>query len=219
MALTEIQWGQILALAWIDEGFRDTFEKNPFQALQDLKNDPDLGAGLFDELGLEDEPSLVDLERIVDYPVDFAGVPIDRLIRIRNGDEPLPMPDSYWYWGLASKKNPATHSGTNPDALTKMQWTQIYARIWEDERSDDPATKKNYKANFEKNPAKVVRDIAEESKQWPEPVNPINYAYNTTRLYIFDSKPDNWSDEQLEGIVMTGKVNEHPLVWMVSKCC
>src|SRR5262245_21639194 len=148
MALNEIQWGRILALAWIDDQFKESFEKNPAKALRDLKKRPGLGVGLFEELGLGDTPPLVDLERIVDYPVDFAGVPKDRLINIRNGNEKIEMSNSRWYWGLREderKKGTATHSDTK-EPVTAAQWGQIYARIWEDERFDD--RKQDYKARF-----------------------------------------------------------------------
>jgi hypothetical protein len=209
MALTEIQWGRILALAWIDDQFKESFEKDPARALEDLKKHPDLGVGLFEELGLEDDSPLVDLECIVDYPVDFSGLSRERLAAIKNTGEPE-MPDSYWYWGLGESAGPhlATRSGTN-ESLTKSQWTQIYARIWEDERFGNP--KRYYKARFERNPAKIVKEITEEMG--------IKCDWDIMRLFSFADKPAIWDGEQLEGIVTTGKVNGHPLVWMVTKCC
>jgi hypothetical protein len=219
MALDEIQWGRILAFAWLNKDFKAAFETNPTKALRDLKGQGGLGAELFEELGLDDNPPLVDLERIVDYPVDFVGVPEDRLIKIRKGDEPVRMPNSQWYWGLREderNKGIATRSGTD-EPVTTTQWGQIYARIWEDERSGG-SDKKNYKARFERDPAAVVKEIAEESKAM-EGMKPINYEYGVTPLYVFDPKPTDWDDEQLEGVVTTGKVNGQPLVWMVTKCC
>jgi len=50
MALNEIQWGRILALAWLDDGFKKAFEKDPAGALRGLKTHFGLGADLFEEL-------------------------------------------------------------------------------------------------------------------------------------------------------------------------
>ena len=37
MALSELQWGRILALAWLDNDFKEIFETHPAQAFEDLK--------------------------------------------------------------------------------------------------------------------------------------------------------------------------------------
>jgi hypothetical protein len=209
MTLNEIQWGRILALAWINEKFKASFEKDPAKALRDLKTQSGLGAELFEELSLDDNTSLVDLDRITNYPLDFAGVPKARLQMIADGLEKVKIPDARWYWGLRKgekKKGIATRAEAG--TLTPAEWGQIYARIWEDEKFGAP--KKNYKARFEKDPAEVVEAITAELG--------IPYKRGDTRLFAIGEKPD-WDNRQLEGVVKTGKVNGHPLVWMVTKCC
>jgi hypothetical protein len=214
MALTEIQWGRILALAWIDDQFRKSFEKDPAKALRDLNTHSGLGADLFEELGLDNNPPLVDLERIVDYPVDFAGIPKERLLKIQGGEEQdkVKMSDARWYWGLREGeiKSDVAIRSVDGTTLTAAEWGRIYACIWEDERFGG-ASKQDYKRRFERDPAEIVEKITEKLG--------ILYKRGDTPLFVFAEKPSDWDDEQLEGIVTTGKVNGHPLVWMVTKCC
>jgi len=211
MALNEIQWGRILALAWLDDEFKAAFEKDPARALRGLKTRPGLGADLFEELGLDEDASFIDLEHIADYPVDFPGVPKARLLKIKNGDEydKVKLADALWHWGLGRDAIKGIATREAKGTLTAAEWGRIYARIWEDERFGDP--KKNYKARFERDPAEVVNDITAE-------LSISHYKYQYTRLFVIGEKP-NWDDEQLEGMVTTGTVNGHPLVWMVTKTC
>lgn len=227
MTLNEIQWGRLLALAWLEDEFKDAFEINPAQALRDLrepnstlrqnlKDKSLLNDDILEELGLDDDTALVDLERIVDYPVDFAGAPkalLDEIIQTPDSDHSRAMPPAYYYWGLDDQKKEGIATGDDPTgtALSLSVWTKIYACIWKDEKPDNPE-KKNYKARFERDPALVVKEIMK---------NELGIQYppeKVYRLFAIYNKP-NWIEKHLVDGVKTGEINGYPLIWIVTKCC
>jgi hypothetical protein len=231
MALNEIQWGQILALAWLNEDFKMDFEIDPAKALKDLRtkdsplrnslqNKNPFSEDILDDLGIDDNSPLIDLERIVEYPVDFSGAPEAMLLKIIAGNDqsPVKMEEAPWYWGWREgEEKHGIATKVEKDTLKGVEWGQIYACIWKDERFGGP-DKKNYKAQFERDPAQIVKEIAKEVNS-DATKSPITYTENVTRLFAVIPKPTEWEIEPLERVVKTGKVNGYPLVWMVTKSC
>ena len=172
MTLNEIQWGRLLALAWLESSFKKAFEIDPAKTLQDLRNSQSdlrqslktenlLNDDIIEELGIDDDTALVHLEHIIDYPVDFAGAPkalLDEIIKAPDSDHSRAMPPAYYYWGLNEQKKEGIATGEDERALSLSVWTKIYACIWKDEKPDNQE-KKDYKARFERNPALVVKEI------------------------------------------------------------
>ncbi|MBI3756480.1 MAG: hypothetical protein HY267_00735 [Deltaproteobacteria bacterium] len=231
MALSELQWGRILALAWLDKLFKDTFEADPTKAFNDLK-DPvkkkelrqKYGDFILEELGLEAENiSFIDLETMTWDGTDFAGMPGAQLQKCINVGGAVRPPSGRWFLGADKVGVPLTDNPQDGGerVLTAEEWGRLYSRIWMDHRLDeldmDPqlkeqyGPKKEYMEKFERDPARVVADIAGELH--------IEFIHGKTRLYGVLGKPADWGDTDLSGLVRTGKIGEQPLVWVVNKCC
>jgi hypothetical protein len=242
MALNELQWGRIFALAWRNKNFRDTLEKDPAAALMTLRDNPNFFSGRDPDTGkdsyippfdvireitpLPGDDEIVDPNRIV-YPEDFGGMQPTRLKEIIQDEKPVAMSIEYWFWG--EDKGVAT-TNDEPDTISLRDWGRIYARLYVDERIHLPHfksefpdlyhPKKDYSVRFRLSPAAVVNAIAAEfSLRDPQfPVPALGYKPDHPRLFALKSKP-NWGDEQLEEAVKTGTVSNMSFRRCITKCC
>lgn len=245
MALSEEAWGRLLALAWVWQDaagkftFRDKIEKDPADGLSYLKTTPvALPNGIpkrdfLRAVGLDPDPTVKDhlfyLDSI-DYPqdADFKGANCQLLDNWVAGNQPAEFEEDEWK--LAIWRAPVTEPTQN--ILTLMEWGRIYARIWIDYMLNQLAqpcrnkygpNQKGYGTEFERDPATVVETICNELPTLGYP--PIQYTkQNTTRLFALIPKPGTWDKLQLEACVGTGKLKgpkkkDHPLCWILRKCC
>jgi hypothetical protein len=143
VTLTDLQWGRILALMWLEPEFKVDFEKDPVQAFRRLREPArkaalgkKYGDFILADLGLEsDDISLTNFEVMSWDGVDFWGMPGAQLhdcIQGKNIDDMKPD-ESAWFWNSRSK----SALGAEPNTLTARDWVRIYARIWMDYRFDD----------------------------------------------------------------------------------
>jgi hypothetical protein len=220
MALNEIQWGRILALAWRDNNFKVDFEKDPEKALRSHGR----SKNLLIEFGIDPTDPIVDVTIIQSGGPNFAQAHPQVIDAVIRGNQPAALPEDSWFWDSILQGNATQPAAT--DLITLGQWGKIYARIWMDERLHESTfqpfratygPKRNYLRQFEKNPAVVVNLLTGSSLAGP-PLN-ISYTPNVTRLFVLIGKPTTWSDAQLDTIIDTGEINGHPVKWMAGKCC
>lgn len=230
MALSDLQWGQILALTWLEKPFKIRFELDPKQAFDELR-DPakneelrkKYGDFFVEELGLkEDDIAFIDVETMTWDGTDFAGMSGAQLQQCINGAIVIP-PAGRWFWGNNKLGIPLVSDNEDGqgEVLSGQEWGRLYSRIWMDHRineSDmDPEIKKlygpqkGYLEQFEKDPAGAVTELAKE----------LNISFNRgeTRLYRVLDKPADWGDTELSGFVKSGQLGGQTLVWIVNKCC
>ena len=180
MALNELQWGRIFALAWRNNDFKAALEKDPATALTDLRDNPnsflrrpDSYIPPLDVIREITPPSsddeIIDPNRIV-YPEDFGGMQPTRLKEIIQDIKLVAMSIEYWFWG--ENKGVAT-TNDERDTISLKDWGRIYARLYVDERihlphfksefPDSYHPKKDYTMRFRLSPAAVVNAI---KKEW-----------------------------------------------------
>jgi hypothetical protein len=233
MPLSEAEWGQILALAWRDQGFKLAFERNPVEALKSH----DHGKTLLKTILVKNNNAFPLFElRMLDYGgYDFAGTTASDLEDIFLGKRSVTAEDS-WFCDPLARKGDATRTAQD-DTLSLADWGRIYARIWLDKRIDENGAgfsdqhiqkiygeKKKYAEKFEADPAEVVKKITEELKNHKDKPPQISYTFNETRLYPLVSKPDSWPENaELENIINFGTTNGQnggpSLRWKIRKCC
>jgi hypothetical protein len=83
--------------------------------------------------------------------------------------------------------------------------------------------KKGYVEEFDRDPAAVVKKIAEEFnnkfKNQEAGWKPIAYDYGVTRLYaVVPPPPPDWTPKELTVLVKTGKVRDQSFRLVVNKC-
>ncbi len=231
MAFTDQQWGRLLALAWLEPGFKKELEKSAASAFSYLKeNEAQLrikyGDFILEDLGLTGENIVpANFENMAWEGIDFGGMTGERLDECIRGDNIAGMKpaESLWYW--KSYNNNAVNPNPPTETLQGEDWVRIYARIWMDIRLDDPSISpdlkkkyiphRNYMADFEQDPAKTVSRIKDEfDKLKFDPLNPST-LYELTDA---PKKDPNFNNQILTQIVKTGKAEEEPLVWDFKKC-
>jgi hypothetical protein len=223
MALTENQWGRILALAWKDNTFKGPFEKDPAHT---LRNHPRSKA-LLSQIGIGPSDPIVDSAMLSQSGPDFSQASPQIIDAVIRGNLKAPLPEDSWFWDSILKGD-----ATRPDInlISLEEWGRIYARLWMDARLHEPlfqpfratyGPQSTYLRDFEKDPAAVVNKLTNGTPP-PAPNGPslnITYTKGTTRLFVLVNRPGDWSDEQLEDIIDDGIINGQPVRWMVRKCC
>jgi hypothetical protein len=234
VALKDGQWGRLLALAWLDQTFKEKFETDPVAAVAHLKTNQaeyrsDFGDDFLDGLGLKDDNVvLANFESMSWKNTKFeqmSGKRLDECIRGEHIDGLNPEP-SDWFWGDRSEVA-FQEAQEGLKTLTARDWVRIYARIWMDHRLNTESIDEKYTntygppqgyvEGFEKDPAATVKKIVEEikTKKWGIQ---IEYQYRVTRLYAVADKPADWLLQELSGCVKTGKIRDKPFTLVVKKC-
>jgi hypothetical protein len=163
--ITEAQYARIHAHAWLNADFKAAYEKDPHGALS-----PDIRA----EFGIDPDARFMDLTDAAYYGgVDFSKYSPDQLAELyRNGtvdgEQKLLQP-SEW----RPPKSATIPIDQGPDALSRGDWTRIYAYMWYQIKAANDTRLKDL---FELDPAKAVSEIAPKlqlSKKYQYGVTPI----------------------------------------------
>lgn len=222
MALTEIQWGRILALAWRDNTFKVAFEKDPAQTLRSHPR----SIGLLTSFGIGSTDPIVDVFIVNQGGPNFAQASPQVIDDVIRGNLPASLPEDSWFWDSVRQGDATQPPVPAADFITLSQWGKLYARVWMDERLNESTfqpfratygPKKNYLRRFEKNPTAIVRELTDTTSPPAGPLLSIPYTQNT-RLFVLVPKP-NWTNDQLDTIIDTGEINGQPVKWMAGKCC
>lgn len=225
MALSDVQWGRLLALAWIDPAFKGALEMDPALAIKNLKTSGKLTAVELQAIGLDPSPTVQDhLLNLgtISYYTDYTNAKYSELDAIvsRGGKHD----EDGWFWDgiLGATATSAPSASSQQGGISMPDWSRIYARIWIDHRLNEPGfgadpikyPLKNHRGAFEKDPATTVENITKSPL-----LNNIPYAKGITPLFSLLEKPDTWTGKQLERCVKTGDLNGYPLGWICKKCC
>lgn len=234
--INDLQWGRILALAWLESEFKDRFEINPLTAFAWLITNESVLQGKYhpsivQNLGIKNPNiSLSNIEGMSWPTVDFSALSGGDLDACIQGTVGSINADGTSLWFRGSESEQALKSAPPaPGAatLTSKAWVQIYARIWMDHRLDDLEQqwktkygpgKQGYVDEFEKDPvAAITRIVAEiKDKGWKTPI-----AYGPgTRLWAVQDptvgglNPGN--PPTIKPLVMPAATP--PIVWDFNKC-
>jgi hypothetical protein len=216
VAMTEEQWGRVLAKAWTDQSFQDLLETDPkvavgaVQAQFGIMNAKLLDLSSMDSTNdgytLLQQMSVTDLNDIIATGMlNNQKVLKDDMWVLQGGTVSISDVAKIYEPGLAMK--------TKKQPLTSQQWAQIYAQIWKDDLFGGPQ-KKNYKTNFENDPADAVAKIVQDN-----PGMGINYQKGVTPLFVIVPRPSGLTPTMLQQIVNTGQSGGQILKLIVRKCC
>jgi hypothetical protein len=207
--ITETQYARIHAHAWLNAAFKVAYEKDPNDALSKPDPDkPDSTMRDYFDIGADDR--FMDLTSAYHYDgLDFSKylpAQLQELYTKGTVDGVIvTLQSSEWI----CPKLGSTAYNQGPDALTRGDWTRIYAYIWYQMIATNDATLKD---EFELNPAQAVKDIA------PKLGLPLSkpYVYQVTPVITIGDPPP-YEPEKLNDIHDDARALNHR--FHVRYCC